>query len=545
MGWDDLPRFELDLSDALRTFDWGRVDELCRSLVGRLRSEPAPCPEDGAGSILYRLRRKRRFEAMALVAEALLESGLESPRIRRQYAQALIERGCLAPAELMLRSIAGTAAPSPFDEATEVRGLLGRIGKQRYVAARNPGEARYRTQLTQAVTEYLEAYESNRAANYWHGINAVALIRRALRDGVPLANAPDPDTIARAVLASSTGLVQPSDQVSPFVLATRLEAQVALGAHAEAERVALQYAASEAADAFELGSTLRQLVEVWGLDDDPTVGSRIVATLRAALLRREGGGIRLSNEGVKADLQEVDAMRADPALEKVFGQDGFRTLEWYRTGLERCRAIARIETRSGRGMGTGWLIDGPTFLAGRPAGEVLLLTNAHVISPAGSGRSAPLSPAHARANFHISETVSDLGEVVWTSPVAKLDATIVTLASPPPGVTGLVPAAAPLTMPDPPERPPRLYVIGHPGGRDLEFSLQDNVLLACNERVVHYRTPTEGGSSGSPVFEEEEWKVVALHHAGRSDMPRLNGEGTYEANEGIQIDAILRATRPA
>ncbi|MCI0347151.1 MAG: hypothetical protein L0221_17200, partial [Chloroflexi bacterium] len=61
MGWDDLPRFELDLSDALRTFDWGRVDELCRSLVGRLRSEPAPCPEDGAGSILYRLRRKRRF----------------------------------------------------------------------------------------------------------------------------------------------------------------------------------------------------------------------------------------------------------------------------------------------------------------------------------------------------------------------------------------------------------------------------------------------------------------------------------------------------
>jgi hypothetical protein len=35
---------------------------------------------------------------------------------------------------------------------------------------------------------------------------------------------------------------------------------------------------------------------------------------------------------------------------------------------------------------------------------------------------APLSPAHARANFRITETVSDLGEVVWTSPVPKLDA---------------------------------------------------------------------------------------------------------------------------
>jgi V8-like Glu-specific endopeptidase len=68
-------------------------------------------------------------------------------------------------------------------------------------------------------------------------------------------------------------------------------------------------------------------------------------------------------------------------------------------------------------------------------------------------------------------------------------------------------------------------------------------MLACNDRLVHYRTPTEGGSSGSPVFDEEGWTVVALHHAGRRDMPRLDGKGTYEANEGIQIHAIQQATR--
>ena len=56
--------------------------------------------------------------------------------------------------------------------------------------------------------------------------------------------------------------------------------------------------------------------------------------------------------------------------------------------------------------------------------------------------------------------------------------------------------------------PSRLYVIGHPGGRDLELSLHDNHLLGCNDRLLHYRTPTEAGSSGSPVFEADGWRVV-------------------------------------
>jgi V8-like Glu-specific endopeptidase len=89
---------------------------------------------------------------------------------------------------------------------------------------------------------------------------------------------------------------------------------------------------------------------------------------------------------------------------------------------------------------------------------------------------------------------------------------------------------------------PRLYIIGHPGGRDLEFSLEDSQLVGANEKLLHYRTPTQGGSSGSPVFEGQEWKVVALHHAGKSNMSRLDGkEGTYEANEAISIHAIRAA----
>jgi hypothetical protein len=34
--------------------------------------------------------------------------------------------------------------------------------------------------------------------------------------------------------------------------------------------------------------------------------------------------------------------------------------------------------------------------------------------------------------------------------------------------------------------------------------------------------------------------VLALHHAGSEEMPRLDGRGRYPANEGIWMDAIKR-----
>jgi hypothetical protein len=101
-----------------------------------------------------------------------------------------------------------------------------------------------------------------------------------------------------------------------------------------------------------------------------------------------------------------------------------------------------------------------------------------------------------------------------------------------------------------------VYVIGHPGGRDLAFSFQDNELIdhegppagkppVPNVCRLHYRAPTEGGSSGSPVFNAGLWQVVALHHSGgRIGMRCLNGKtGTYAANEGISILSIAEAIR--
>jgi V8-like Glu-specific endopeptidase len=59
---------------------------------------------------------------------------------------------------------------------------------------------------------------------------------------------------------------------------------------------------------------------------------------------------------------------------------------------------------------------------------------------------------------------------------------------------------------------------------------------------MHYRTPTMGGSSGSPVFVDNRWTAVGLHHSGSATMQKLNGRrGTYRANEGIALGCISKA----
>jgi V8-like Glu-specific endopeptidase len=105
-------------------------------------------------------------------------------------------------------------------------------------------------------------------------------------------------------------------------------------------------------------------------------------------------------------------------------------------------------------------------------------------------------------------------------------------------VQGLLRAA---TVPLPSPRT-KAFVVGHPTAGPLQFSLSDSVLLdVCRyERLMHYRTPTDPGSSGSPVFNSK-WEVVALHHAGSQKAPRLTGLGEYEANEGITLRAICQA----
>ena len=525
MSWND-PALRTTLNQALNKFKWREVGELCQQTVARIKSEPSTIDDRLAKDLLSMLRRKRQFASMAQLAEAMLRSGLNTLVVRRQYAQSLIDQGVLTPAELLLQSVVQQAQENSLDYR-EARGLIGRIYKQVYVNQNDPASPANRSNLDRALTEYLDVYRRNPQKSWWHGINAVALLARAKRDGFPTTGRPESEDLAKEILAAIEEEEQNSDDLPPWDLATKVEAYVALGDTEQAASTARTYVDSSDADAFEIFSTLRQFEEVWQLKETEPPGNLLLPVLRTGHIEKSGA----MSEGDPKDLKAEAEALADNMdhLEAIFGTDRMQTYKWYKQGLDQCNSIARIERRNGQGHGTGWLVKAADFFPGEPG--VLVVTNDHVISEVAN----PLAifPKDCQVNFQAMSEVLQVEEKVrWSSPYTQLDATFLKLKQ--------EPKATPLTL-HPSlvqmnEPPPRMYIIGHPRGRDLEISMQDNYLVACNESLVHYRTPTEPGSSGSPVFEANAWEVVALHHKGKDKMKRIDGQdGFYEANEGVSI----------
>ncbi|HWQ33475.1 MAG TPA: serine protease [Blastocatellia bacterium] len=539
MSWDE-GRFEDQLKQAVEAYDRQAATALCQELIAHLRHRADVYPEGAARRVLQLLRNKRFFDLLQRAADAFIQSGQRAPRVRRLYAQALLDQSSLTAAIAELKSLAADTENTDPAEQAEACALIGRACKQLYVDASDPSLARNRENLERAVEAYYNVYLSDPQKHTWPCINVVALLNRAARDQVPLAGFPQPREQA-AVMASELlsaietqyDALDDERDADTWSLGTATEACVALNKPDEALKWCGRYVRSRYADAFELASTLRQFSEVWQLA--PTDPIRVL--LQAELLRREGGFVELTPEQIRQQQQSLSGTKA--AYEKVFGADSFVSLDWYRRGLERGLGVARIGLETARGEGTGFLISGRDFLEAW-GDELILLTNAHVLSPDPQVKGA-LRPDAAVVLF---EALSNGGqqvscrieEILWTSPPEQFDATFARLSVKIEGATKCELAKArPLR-----EDNQRVYVIGYPGGGALSFSLHDNLLLDYDDRLIHYRTPTEGGSSGSPVFNQQ-WQLIGLHHLG-GVLPKLNGQtGTYEANEGIWIQAIRRA----
>lgn len=503
-----------------------------------------------AKSLVEALRNSRDYPRMLQLAEAVRRLDPDDARNRRLLAQALIESGLATVAIDLLQALTGSL-PEVHAERAEAQGLLGRAWKQIFFDAADKSAPAAQSALASAIDAYRQTYQRDEQQT-WHGVNLLALVHRARRMGLAIAPDLQVKPLARKLVATLEAT--PEAQRDEWFLPTLAEAYLGLSEPDAVERLVHEYVASPDAKAFLVASTLRQFSEVWDLErgDDPR-GRSLVAVLRARLLALPAAQIELSPGRVR-ELQAVEAP-STAQLEAVLGKDGPQTYEWWLTGLKRARSVAAVKRRFGRRVGTGFLVRAGD-LGMDPPDELMVLTNYHVVNQA--GRAPGIPPAEAQVVFEAAEgsPVFDVKDIIWFAPPDRLDASLLRLQSP---VTGIEPMPIAPALPDWPlptgaARAPRVYVIGHPGGRDLSFSFQDNELLGHEgppsgrpplEGVcrVHYRAPTEGGSSGSPVFNDNAWAVIALHHmGGELGMPHLNGEsGSYAANEGISMHSIAEA----
>jgi hypothetical protein len=545
MVWDteaDLRK----LTAALQARDKAATNAFCNDLIKRIYETAEPYPLNPAKKLLSTLRKRRFFEQMERLADAFVQTGAGSNTVRRLHAQALLDQGHFTVALLVLDRLIADTEGKDLEENAEAKGLKGRAYKQLYVNAAAPSVTRNQKWLDEAATAYYGTYQLKPESFGWHGINSVAIANRSVRDNVPLSTGlPLPATLARKIL-ERIEMRDATDAADLWDYGTAVEASVALGKSKDALNWARRYADDKKADAFEFSSTLRQLEEVWGMPCAPNAEDRrneeaILSLLRATVLEREGGEIEKTATDVRSELTELGSLGL-AGLERVFGADRFVSLDWYRTGLARCAGVARIGREATRGVGTGFLLLG-AMLHPTLGNELYVLTNSHVVSPVPEVPIA-MRPADAIITFEglpgAERESWRIKKLIFNSPIGELDATLLQLDRPVP--PGFEPYPIAPGLPDR-DGQRRVYVVGHPQGGGLSFSLQDNLLLDWDQRLVHYRTPTEPGSSGSPVFDDQ-WRLIAIHHKGSSDLPKLNGKpGTYEANEGINVLVIAEAIK--
>ena len=202
-----------------------------------------------------------------------------------------------------------------------------------------------------------------------------------------------------------------------------------------------------------------------------------------------------------------------------------KSLSWLHQALIRAQSVCRVTGSAGRG--TGFVISGG-----------ILLTNNHVLRT-----SAEASHASVEFNFEEDE-FGNIKEVVKYSlntttfiTSKELDCTAVRINDRTDvpvsrwGALEFVSSNDQIAIGD------HVAIIQHPRGGPKQICLTDNKVVNLFADKLQYTTDTMPGSSGAPVFNDE-WRVVAIHHAG-GNLPKNKKNDRIFANQGVLIQAIL------
>lgn len=222
---------------------------------------------------------------------------------------------------------------------------------------------------------------------------------------------------------------------------------------------------------------------------------------------------------------------ASSSLEKIIGANNLKSIAWLRKGLACARSVCRIVTP--KGLGTGFLIAG-----GR------LVTNHHVIPDASAAFASVAELGFEEDdNGNILEPSRYRLKASSLQASQDLDFCIVELD----GSSHSTPLESwgwlDLELDQVPQTGEHVTIIQHPGGGPKQIGITANQVVNQFGHRLQYTTDTLPGSSGAPVFNDD-WKVVAVHHAGGNIVKNAAGEIHY-ANEGILVGSILKAAGSA
>lgn len=237
---------------------------------------------------------------------------------------------------------------------------------------------------------------------------------------------------------------------------------------------------------------------------------------------------------------EWDGILDDVELQRFLPKPlSFETdLGLLKRGLDRANAVCKIAFTNRQGYGTGVAI-APT----------LVLTNYHVLSIEEiAAAELEQSARSVRCEFGYVSTESGRAvptavfsadssqAVVAASPTERLDYVLLRVAGAieRTGYIQSIPSEVSL-LPSPGTG---LNILQHPEGDRMKVSLSSNGIVGADERRgrIWYVNRTAGGSSGSPCFDED-WKLIALHHAEVS-------RGFGNIREGILYRSILAEIAP-
>lgn len=275
--------------------------------------------------------------------------------------------------------------------------------------------------------------------------------------------------------------------------------------------------------------------------------------------RRRGLSPDLAERAIKSGDVPLEAQesfkpvgRDEPlGLERVLGTTDFLGVAFLERGLQVAKTVGRVSIRgrtgSPAGFGTGFMV-----------GPRLLMTNNHVLESSGQAADSVVEFDYFVRSDGSPSTIKvfTLRPDLFFRTDPNLDFTLVAVSEV--GANGAPLSAQGWNQLIPDEGKAIIgqwvNIIQHPNGEPKQLVLRNNEIVDTPDQFLTYVADTSPGSSGSPVLNDQ-WEVVALHHAGKPARDRagniLNLQGKpwkpwmgehqvkWESNEGARVSRIV------